>query len=75
MEEIKFKKEFEDKLNELGIKERFLVLFIASCKELKHPIKDAVKYQNMRDNWISFICGAFLFPTSERDFWVEISKK
>lgn len=65
-----FKKEFEDKLNELGIKEAF------EANRVKLDGADSDEL-NLEDEWRSFISNAFVWKLSYEGhkYWEDISKK
>jgi len=70
---IKFKKEYEDKLIELGVRNEFEQNFRDSCMDLKQPIKEGLAYLNEQPNFLCFFSGAFDFSIDMK--WIEIFNK
>ncbi len=76
MEAIKFKPEFEEKLQKLGVKEKFVNNIIAQSTMRGSP-NFIIRYakEEEHENWKYFIKGSFVwFESPEKhDFWEEIA--
>lgn len=66
-----FKPEFETKLIELGIKEKFMANYEADDS----PLHLSVEQLNECKNWKTFISCAFYWNRKDLAFWDEISLK
>lgn len=73
--EIKFKKEYDDKLEELGVKTKFISEFKKDCELRKESIKKGLIYLNKQPTFIDFFTGSFYFGNSDKEFWTNILNK
>lgn len=77
MKTITFKPEFEEKLQKLGVKEKFVENMVIQSTEHGRP--DFAKWyaeEEEHKNWYEFIKGGFIWFMSpeNHDYWCEIAK-
>jgi len=73
--EYTFKQEFEDKLNQLGVKEQFIANIVQ--EEGEETAVESFNKLNEKETFEEFIMAAFIWGKSTEgiDFWENISKQ
>jgi len=74
---IKFKKEYNDKLIEMSIRDKFEEEFRKSCKELGETLTVGLAYLNRQPNFLCFFTGVSDFESEHEliDLVVKIVKQ